>query len=341
MKSFCCPLIALLSAVGSASARPCAICQKQVVQAPVYQQQVVVPLQAPVYYNVGQQLQQVGAAEGQFRLSPSWQEYQKLKAFTEGQQFILQAQQLQLQQYEPAPEETEQPEPGYQAAEPPPFAETHPILASKCAKCHTEGGSASDYIRLDGSEPIDKTAIGSILEQVHNEKMPKKGAPLSPQEKFELAEEICLSVPEDEKPVAPSGPTPKPQPFPKQWVPQGTATIESVPVLAPAAAPVAPGQPIGPAAEAIERMRGIRVPTPARVPTLAEPLATRPNIREFGTVKRELQAIESENNPRKIRNEYGEWSWDEEGGVWRLKGGFNGAPPPQPAPPLLPEPLPE
>jgi hypothetical protein len=138
----------------------------------IYRQQAVyaAPFVAPVYYAVGQSIQEDAIAE---RIAAKVA--QKLQA--------LQAAPLKSAALKPS------------------------LLASKCARCHT-GESAKGGVVLDGSEPVSDGTFRRIVEMIgDNRDVPKAMVPvlagLKADDKGNLTFELINAKPKAEAPPPP------------------------------------------------------------------------------------------------------------------------------------------
>lgn len=179
-------IVSMLAGMASASG----VCKQQLVA-----QQYAAPVLAPVYYQVGQSLQQEAADTLQFRHSEEYIELQQLRGFKAGVDAVA-AVSGDRPSSPPQPASL----PGHPAATeegqttPPatPFEARYPTLAAKCSKCHG-GDSPKGDVFIDGSVTLEGPDAASkrdaIAAAIVNGRMPK-GGPLDDQTTFNALIEV-------------------------------------------------------------------------------------------------------------------------------------------------------
>lgn len=170
----------------------CYACLADFAQAGGYRQQVLAQQYAPVYYQVGQQLQQEATATYQFRQSDEYIELQQLRGYKAGVEAVTASGDRPSSPPQPVSGHPAATEEGQTTPPASDFAARYPTLAAKCQKCHS-GDTPKGDVFIDGSVPLDGPDAASkrdaIARAIVNERMPD-GKPLEDQEQFNALVEL-------------------------------------------------------------------------------------------------------------------------------------------------------
>lgn len=180
--------------------------QAVVVQQVAYVQPYYAPL---VYYSAGLDIQAEALSEKiTRRVLQQIQAPQKQQV--QAPQKNIQPVQAPRQQQVQAPQKE-----NYHSAPLQPLPETRGgVLARKCAECHS-GAAPKKGITIDGNTPMFSDQITAAVRMIRDDKMPKGGPPLTPDEKGQALEEL-LSLERMSNAQAP----PVPQPDTEEITPQ-------------------------------------------------------------------------------------------------------------------------
>lgn len=196
---FCCIVCAIVTQWANGADCRAFFYKKQVVQqvayaAPVYYAQ---PYYAPLaYYAAGADIQSEAQAEKIARLAVPK---------------ILAQLQAPLKQQQVNGHKIPYPNSARPLPPQPELPTTGSVLARKCAECHS-GARPKKGIVIDGTTPMFCDQITMSIRMIRDDKMPKGGPPLTPDEKGQALEELLLLERQLENPI----PQPEPEPITPQ-----------------------------------------------------------------------------------------------------------------------------